>query len=572
MGGFLMKKKMSIGSSDFGTLIRKDLLFVDKSLFIKEIIEDTASVVVITRPRRWGKTSNMSMLHYFFSSEVIGRKTKGLFDQLLIAKDPGNYIERYQGKYPTISLTFKDLKEMNFENALNSFRLLVNATYRQYKHILKEPDCTWDENEKSLFQKHLNNSLDQAEIGKSLLLLSELLYKHYQQSVYILIDEYDTPLNFAFSHTDYFEPMTSLMRNFLSNALKDNPYLEKGVMTGILRISKDSMLSGLNNPQIYTVLKDSRYAPYFGFTNQELNLLFENQDLAKNEEKVKEWYNGYNINGVTLYNPWSIISCLIHKAELGSYWVNTSDDSLLKQLLQSSSIETKEQFKSLVLGNTVTVNISETMRFDQLQENPDMLWNLLLSAGYLKALSSEEMEDGFYQCQLAIPNKEVLGLYRGIFLTWLAEISQTIELKRWLEQLAIGEIPQFATRIEKFLKTAASVHDYANQPEAFYHGFMLALTISLMDHYYLFSNHESGLGRPDLLIIPKDSQKHLAVILEFKHTVANQSPEVVAKQALDQINEKEYAAFISQYSHVNKITKVGMAFDGKHVRCAFVTI
>jgi hypothetical protein len=211
------------------------------------------------------------------------------------------------------------------------------------------------------------------------------------------------------------------------------------------------------------------------------------------------------------------------------------------------------------------------MRFDQVSEDETMLWNLLVSAGYL-TVSYSYLEKTRWFYQIKIPNQEVLGLYEDIFLAWLIPPGQVIRMKLLLEKLIVGNVDQFAQDIENFLKTAASVHDYANQPEAFYHGFMLALTISLMDHYYLFSNHESGLGRPDLLIIPKDPQKHLAVILEFKHTAANQSSEIVAKQALDQINEKEYATLLSQYSHVNKITKVGMAFDGKQVRCAFVTL
>ena len=562
----MAKKRLSIGGSNFGEFVRENYLFVDKSLFIKEIIDDTAKVVVITRPRRWGKTSNMSMLYHFLVAEAYGRKTQGLFDNLLIAKDPGNYVQSYQGKYPAIFLTLKDLKATTFEIALEDMTTIIRDAYCQYKNLLTNPGCRWDDVDRKSFEKYLNEPLTQADLANSLLLLSGLLYKHYQQHVYILIDEYDTPLNFAFSHSNYFEPMSILLRNFLSRAMKDNTYLAKGIMTGILRVSKDSMLSGLNNPQIYTVLKDRRYAPYFGFTDQELNSLFENQELTKDEGRVKEWYNGYHVNGLTLYNPWSIVSTLINQAELKPYWINTADDSLLKNLLQNASVDTKKQFERLMLNKSITVDISDTMRFDQVSQDESMLWNLLVSAGYLTMISSfQQRTRTFYE--IKIPNFEVLGLYEEIFMTWLITPNQTFELQRFLEKLTNGEVEQFAIAIEKILKSAASVHDYANQPEAFYHGFILALTVSLMDRYYIFSNHESGLGRPDLLIIPKNTEKSLAVILEFKSIAEGGSLEESAKQALAQIQQKEYAAIIVQYSHVQSVMHVGMVFDGKRVKC-----
>jgi hypothetical protein len=306
-------KRINIGGSDFGTLIRNDLLFVDKSLFIKEIIDDKSEVTIITRPRRWGKTLNMSMLHYFLSAEVYGQKTAGLFDKLLIAKEPGDYIAQHQGKYPVIFISLKDVKQATLESAVNSIALLIQDVYSQHIYLMNEKKLAL--HEEDVFQRTLYAKLSAEELIVSLQKLSQWLMRYHGRQTYILIDEYDTPLNFA-RDKDYFEPMALFMKNFLSTTLKGNVYLAKAVVTGILRISKDSMLSGLNNPEIYTMLRDTLYAPYFGFTDEELDPLFADQNLIKNEAEVKAWYNGYRINGLTLYNPWSIMNCLKNKAEL----------------------------------------------------------------------------------------------------------------------------------------------------------------------------------------------------------------------------------------------------------------
>ena len=558
-----MAKRIQIGGDDFGELVRDDLLFVDKSLFIKEVINDKSKVTIITRPRRWGKTLNLSMLHYFLSAEVHGQKTKRLFDNLLIAKEPEDYITHHQGKYPVIFLTLKDVKMSTFGQALEKLRSLIQAVYQEHKILTQKP---LDPEEQALFQRHLNKQTNEVELGEALLYLSKLLYQHYQQKVYILIDEYDTPLNFA-RDQEYFDDMVILMKNFLSNSLKGNPFLQKGVVTGILRISKDSMLSGLNNPEIYTVLQDKLYAPYFGFTDSELDPLFADQNLVKNEADVKAWYNGYCINGLTLYNPWSIMCCLKNKADLIPYWLNTGDDSLLKQLLQQASNAVKDQFRSLVLDESVVVSVNPTMRFDQLKTNKSMLWNLLISAGYLKVLSSTMTEAGFYRCQLAIPNREVRGLYHSIFLEWLIEFNEPEEFKDLFNLLCLGKTTEFAKTIENFLKMAASIHDYSSDPEAFHHGFMLALCVSLTSRYYIFSNRESGEGRPDLVIIPKDTTQSQAVILEFKTVKDKQTLQQRAEEGLKQIQAREYASMINQFTHIKTTLSVGMAFDGKNVLC-----
>ena len=557
-----MPKSIAIGNDNFAEIIRKGYLFVDKSLFIKEIIDDVSKVTLITRPRRWGKTLNMSMLHHFLAPEAYGDSTAGLFDQLKIAQAPGDYVAQHQGKYPVIFMTLKGVEASTFEEALMAMSLLIQSAFRDHRYLLTSEAL--ESSDKEYFSTVCDTYVMQNELERSLWRLCELLYKHHQQKTYVLIDEYDTPLNFAFRTDGYFEPMSQFMKNFLGHTLKSNTYLEKGVMTGILRISKDSMLSGLNNPKIYTVLS-KKYSPYFGFTNEELDILFADQGLVKDEQQVKDWYNGYIIGGLTLYNPWSIMNCLEEKGDLKPYWVNTGNDSLLKELLQNVDVDTKTAFESLIVNQPVTVVVSDTMRFDEVKHDNNMLWNLLIFAGYLKVLSSE-LDDMGTRCQIAIPNQEVLRLYRGIFLGWLNAPTRKIDqLKLLLDSLVAGDIKQFAQDVQEFLQAASSVHDYATQPEAFYHGFILALMVSMTDRYYVYSNTESGNGRPDLLLIPKEHAQTQAFVIEFKSLRKNEKPEEALNVAMTQIDNQNYAARITQHDYIKQVMKVAIVFDGREV-------
>jgi hypothetical protein len=449
--------------------------------------------------------------------------------------------------------------------ALSAFEIPVKKMFRAHENLLNQTEKTWSQSETALFTHYLHDALSEADIGSALEILSSLLYKHYGKKVYILIDEYDTPLNHAFIGSDCFEPLSLLMRNFLSGGMKGNACVEKGVMTGILRVSKDSMLSGLNNCETYTPLNDKRYHASFGFLQEDLLALFADQGLSHDEPKVQDWYNGYCINGLTLYNPWSIMNCLRYKGELRPYWVLTSDDKLFKELIQGSSEELKNNLERLVLGESVEVQVSETMRFDEVQQNEGMFWNLLLLGGYLKPLSSRFHPIG-YVCTVAIPNQEVLISYQNIFLSWIQNVpSQHTHFKYLMQGLMTGDLKRFAEETQAFLESAASVHDYAKQPEAFYHGFMLALIATLQDQFFVFSNSESGRGRPDMILIPKDQNKDTALILEFKHVQKREKAKKIAEQALKQIEVKQYQARLNQYDHIQKIMGVGVAFEGKKV-------
>lgn len=564
-----MQKNLPIGVDNFRDLVDSNnkYLFADKTLFIKEIIEDGSKVILITRPRRWGKTLNMSMLHHFFAEEVYGQKTHGMFDSYAIAKESdGRFVKEYQGKYPVIFISFKDIKELDFAGALNKVKGLIQDLYAQHRYLATSSKL--DDADKVMFNAYRQDNPSSQDLEKALKRLSDFLWQHHSQPVYILIDEYDTPLNAAYNH--YLDEMTCFMKNLFSEALKGNPSLKQGILTGILRISKDSMLSGLNNLQVYTVLNE-KYNQHFGFTNKELDLLFIEQGLQKDEAPVKAWYNGYKIGGLTLYNPWSIISALKNNGELRPYWVNTADDSLLRQIFEEANIEIKTKFQQLLEGKSIEAYISETIRYEDIKNDEVSLWSLLLYTGHLK-IESVSPFNMLYLCQLAIPNREILALYEHFFLSWIKTPARQMQLTHLLNNLLDGNIEKFETNLSGFLQTAASVHDYANQPEAFYHGFMLALTSSLLDTYYIDSNRESGYGRPDLLLIPKDKAKNQAFILEFKHVYKNETLEAVAKIALKQIQLNHYAAHIKQYRYINTVLTVGLAFDGKKAHCQFEAI
>ena len=561
-----MAKALQIGGGNFAELVQGDFLFVDKTaLFISAVLTDPSKAVVITRPRRWGKSLNMSMLHYFLAREVDGVTTQGLFDGLAISKIPGNYIEKHQGQSPVIFLSFKDFKLEHFEHAVIRLNTQIKALFREHNALLNNTNQHLDQDDLSLFTHYLRDPLSVPELEEALKVLSTLLYKHHHKKAYILIDEYDTPLNHAFISTDYFEKIALFMRNFFSAGMKDNSAVEKAVMTGILRVSKDSMLSGLNNCKTYTFLSDTRYHESFGFTQADLWMLFADQELSHDEPTVQAWYNGYCINGLTLYNPWSIMNCLVERGKIAPYWVLTSDDKLLKQLVQKSAETVKVAMEKLVLGESIEVIASETMRFDQVQRSSGMLWNLLILGGYLKVLASRHHALG-YACTVAIPNQEVLMSYQNIFLGWTEEIPESeSHLESLLQGIVASDIDRFAAETQAFLESAASFHDYATQPEAFYHGFMLALIATLQDQFFVFSNSESGRGRPDMILIPKDQSKDTALILEFKHVQKRERPKKIAAQALKQIEVQQYTARLSQYDHIQKILGVGIAFEGKKV-------
>ncbi|WP_339044699.1 AAA family ATPase [Cardinium endosymbiont of Tipula unca] len=564
-------KKLPIGVSNFQKLASGDYLFCDKTAMIAEFLSKGDEVTLITRPRRWGKTLNMSMLQHFFASEVNGVSTAGLFDDLEIGKlNGGSYLTTNQGKNPVIMISFKDVNAASFKGAYNAVYELILKVYSSYTYLLSSDTI----NEIQLKKLHtiLSNQANQSQLENSLELLSQCLYQHHGQSVYILIDEYDTPLNKAYGNKSYLKSMVEFMRNLFSAALKDNDSLERGVLTGILRISKDSMLSGLNNLKTYTLL-DQGYSHHFGFLEDEVSFFFKEKALTSSMEEVRSWYNGYKVGNLVMYNPWSIISCLSEEGRFDVYWVNTGNNDLIKQLIFSSSSGVKEQFEQLIQGETLTVSIDKHLSFDLLGTNENALWSLLLFAGYLKAVDVVfNTRNGLYDCKLAIPNQEVATLYNRFFEEWLInKFPSQSRYDTFIKCLLSGKVNEFIQDLNIYLFQSASFFDTTTgkRGESFYHGFTLSMLASISDSHYIRSNRESGLGRYDILIIPKNGPK--ALLLEFKYLHKSEELESSAKLALQQIQSQAYHTELLQYPHVQLVVEVGIAFSGKSVVAAYAT-
>lgn len=565
--------KLPIGISDFKKIIDNQYDFVDKSLLTQEIERD-AEVILITRPRRFGKTLNMSMLQYFFAAEVRGQSTKGLFDNLKIAQESAFYL-KHQGKYPVISLSFKDLKAKTFEQTYVGLCELISELYAQYLFLLD--GTVLHDHEKIIYEAILKQKASDVNINSSLKKLIEYLYRYHGVNPLVLLDEYDSPIQAGYLN-NYYDDIVDFFRTFLSSALKDNPYLFKAVLTGILRVSKESLFSGLNNIIVYSVLHP-KYGPYFGFTEAEVIPLLEKAGLQNKTQEIKEWYNGYEIGDSVVYNPWSTINCIKEKGILKPYWVNTSDNALIQSLFAKSSTVFKDQFEALLSGDSIEKFIDESFVYADLHKQGDLaIYNLLLMTGYLKSISVQESEQGT-SCQLAIPNKEIRSLYRKIIEQWLSREYGVEWHDQFIHHLLEGNITAFEQDLTKIMEQTVSVHDMASEPEAFYHGLMIGLTASLHGHenYELRSNRESGYGRYDYLILSRDVNK-FSIILELKKVKLPEGKNAQkalllmlqseAQVALQQIEKQAYISEIKQRD-LHKILKIGVAFCGKRFALAY---
>jgi len=549
---------LPIGIEDFEELIKKKLDFVDKTLFIKEILDDRGTkVVVIMRPRCFGKTLNLSMLHYFLAEQVYGRSTKHLFDHLNIAH-PGDEYMKHQGKYPVVFITLKDIKDTNYAAALKKLSLLMSRLYHLHKNLLDSTKLT--SSQKNKFISIMDESADESLLQSSLLELTYYLYLHYGIKPWLLIDEYDTPLQSGYM-SGYYEDIIVFMRGMFGSALKTNPYIEKAVITGILCIVKESLFSDVNNLEVYSILKNE-YSQYFGFIESEVDELLNKANFSEKAKEIKEWYNGYQIGNTVIYNPWSIVNCLKQKGELVPYWVNTGGNQLIKELLKKSSIEFKADFEDLIQGKYVEKLIDENMVFQYLSNNPSSVWSLLLMSGYLKSTAIRQTSQGTF-AQLTIPNKEVKNLYRQIVEQWLSNGHGIEWYNRFIEALITGKIEEFKNYLNSVIEQIASYHDFAKEPEIFYQGLMLGFTVSLhfTGSHEIKSNRESGLGRFDIMLIPKDTGK-LGIIIELKVCAEKENRLKIAKKAVKQIDQLKYAAEFKQRS-INHIIKIGIGFCGK---------
>ncbi|QTA81713.1 AAA ATPase-like domain-containing protein, nuclease domain-containing [Desulfonema limicola] len=545
-------KKLPIGLSDFKKLIEEDYYYIDKTKYIKDIIESSSEILLLPRPRRFGKTLNLSMLKYFF--ENTGKNCKSLFKGLEIEKH--EEFELHQGKYPVIFLTFKDVKHLNWEHCLSSLKYVIYDEFTKHRYLMEGDSLFPDE--KIFFQKALERSLSQDECHNALKYLSKCLSRYYNMPVVILIDEYDTPIHAGYAK-GYYEEIISFMRNFLSGGLKDNTYLFKGVLTGILRVAKESVFSGLNNLGVYTLL-DKEFNTFFGFTESETAGVLKDYDLSNRFNEVSSWYNGYNFGGEIIYNPWSILQFTHRNPDFPApYWVNTADTGMIDRLATGEGRELKEEIGQLLEGNTIIKPVYDSIVMKDLETGENMIWSFLLFSGYLKTVKNMDFETW----ELKVPNEEVRYIYRNMIRVWFDRKVRSASLEEMTKALQKGDIKLFEIMLRKVVIQVMSYHDLAGEPEKIYHALVLGMLVWMSFTYEIRSNRESGYGRYDIMMKPKDLKKH-GIIIEFKMIDEEKTPEQTLKKAMDQIENKKYAAEL-QAAGVKDIIKIAVAFKGKEL-------
>lgn len=564
--------QLPVGLSNFRALIDyKDArgqpyLFVDKSLFIKDIIDNGSAVILITRPRRFGKTLNLSMLRHFFASEISEQSTAHLFQNLKIS-DYADYMV-YQGKTPVIFLTFKDIKSKHFLDSYEDIKNVMRDAYRDHERKVKASE-NLTSSEQADFQRILDREASDAEMRQSLKTLTFCLNQVYGEKPIILIDEYDTPIQTAYLE-NYYEEMIAFMRAFFSVGFKDNDYLKRAILTGILRVSKESLFSGLNNVKVYTML-DTQYQEHFGFTELETRQLLEKTSLGNTLKEVSNWYNGYQIGKTVLYNPWSIVNYIQDQGRFRPYWVNTGDNHLIKKLLVGSDVYFKTELETLLRGSLIEKLVDVNIVFEKnLEKNAAAAWTILLMAGYLKVMDVRETMLGPV-CQLKIPNNEVMGLYQGLISKWLSGAEDSMRFNQFLNDMLNGRMEYFEESLKEILLQVFSVHDVKGKnPEKFYHGFLLGV-ISGIDKtcYVIDSNKEAGKGRFDIIIAPKDKNQ-IGIIMEIKSIEKKSSTALLkaAGQALEQIEQKQYK-MNGLFQELKHALKIGIAFCGKEVAVVY---
>ena len=542
-------KRIGIGVSDFKKIIEENYYYFDKTKFIDEIIQDGAEVKLFTRPRRFGKTLNMSMLKYFFDVEK-KEENKKLFKDLYIEKTDSF---KEQGQYPVIFLSLKDLKATTWEEMEKDIKSTVASLFLEYEALYYE----LGEFDKPLFKKIATKEVDIENLKEVLKFLTKILYEKYNKKVVVLIDEYDSPLVSAYIN-GYYEKVKNFFKTFYSIVLKDNTYLQMGILTGIIRVIKAGIFSDLNNLRTYTILSDV-YTDSYGLTEEEVEKSLKDYGIGQEISKVKDWYDGYKFGDSEVYNPWSILNFLQDK-ELRAYWVDTSGNDLINDVLKKITKDTIRSLERLFDGEGLRQNISGTSDLSKLL-NENELWELLLFSGYLTI--EEKIDQKNYI--LRLPNKEVKELFKDSFLE--KYFGRGNKLSDLMEALTENKIDEYEERLQEILLTSVSYNDTKRGNEAFYHGLIIGMGLYLEGEYITKSNIESGLGRYDFLIEPKNKSKR-AFIMEFKSTDSIEKLEEVSKEALEQIEDKKYAISLKQ-NGIKEITYIGIAFCGKQIKISY---
>ena len=542
-------KRLAIGLSDFKHLIEEDFYYFDKTKFIEEIIKDGSQVKLFARPRRFGKTLNMSMLKYFF--DIKNREeNKKLFKDLYIEKTEAF---KEQGQYPVIFLSLKDLKALTWEQMEKAIKSVISRLFSEYKYLLND----LDKFDTLTFENILLKNTELEDLKEALKFLTRILYEKYNKKVVVLIDEYDSPLVSAYIN-GYYEKAKDFFKTFYSSVLKDNSYLQMGVLTGIIRVIKAGIFSDLNNLRTYTILSEM-YTDSYGLTEEEVEKSLKDYGIEQEISNVKDWYDGYKFGDSEVYNPWSILNFLDFK-ELRAYWVDTSGNDLIKDVLKNITKNTIEALERLFNGEGLKQNISGTSDLSKLLSE-DELWELMLFSGYLTV--EEKIDQKNYV--LRLPNKEIKELFRDTFLEkYFGRGSKLLYL---MEALTENRIDEYEERLQEILLTSVSYNDTKKGNEAFYHGLIMGMGLYLEGEYITKSNIESGLGRYDFVIEPKNKAKR-AYIMEFKSTDSIEKLEEVSKEALKQIENKKYDVSLKQ-NDIKDITYMGIAFCGKEIKISY---
>ena len=560
-----MKKKLPIGISNFKEIIEDEYYYFDKTEFIENLFEEVSKIKLFTRPRRFGKTLNMSMIKYFFDIEN-KNENKKLFENLKISEN--EYFEK-QGTAPVISISFRNYDESSWGNGFEMIKNTISDLYDEFEFVKENLSAR----KKEKYDSILFNRATEATWKLSLLDLTKYLYEYYGRKVVVLIDEYDQPIIDSYVK-GYYQEAISFFKTFYGVVLKDNNYLEMGIMTGILRVAKENIFSGLNNLRVHTIL-DNRFTEYFGITESEVEQALKDFDLEFELKDVQRWYNGYLFGDIKVYNPWSIINFL-NDEKLKPYWVNTSGNELIKLYLKKLKNEIFDDFSKLLNKKSILRRIDENMTFANLEANyEENIWNLFFHSGYLTL--AEEVQDDEEQVYLKIPNEEILKMFSKMFIEVYFENYNSFY--NMVYSLKNGDIETFKKKLRKILLENVGIFDVSGvYKEQFYHGLMLGIILTLKNEYEITSNNFAGKGRYDLLLKPKNLEKRKeGIILELKvvNVMENLSEDKIFEKlenecdiALQQIEEKEYASVLKN-AGIENILKIGIAFFGKEVAVKF---
>lgn len=543
------KKPLPIGVSDFKSATT-NYYYVDKTLLIRDFLNAIPMVSLFTRPRRFGKTLNMDMLRVFF--EKTPEDTSIYFKDKYIWQF-GDYYTKHQGQYPVIFLSFKDVKCSSWQETFQKISKLISLEFMRHNEL--ESSSVLSSYEKEQYHRFASENINEVDCQMGLQLLSLLLHKHYDKECVIIIDEYDTPIQQGHL-CDFYNEIVDFMRNFFSGGLKDNPHLAFGFLTGILRVAKESILSGMNNLKTNSIL-DNNYSSYFGFTNEEVRDMLAYYDYEDKYQEICEWYDGYRFGNSEIFNPWSVINYISDQCFPKAFWQSTGSNDIIGEIIGTATPEINENLYKLFCGNTVTTYVDTSVIYPEVQNNPNSIYSFLLVAGYLKVVEIYPQNDGNYMCDVAIPNKEILYVYEKEVLNRTNQNNVSISIH---QAIFSKDTSKLQSLLEDFMLKSISTMDGAS--EAFYHGMMLGLCAVLGSQFKVRSNRESGLGRFDIELLPM-VKGIPGFIFEFKHTKdINVDLDSLANSALKQIEDMKYDTELNDFG-VEDIVKIGIAFRQK---------